>query len=216
MNSPPTRTRDRIVAEAMRLFAQHGYAGTSVASIEAAAGLSAGSGGLYKHFASKRAVLAEGVARLIGAGGELSALLGPAPGGGDTDPRRLLEQIARAGLRRLEHERDFNRVLVRDLAAFPDLLALARDDEIARNHRALTAWLAAHAGGAEPAPGWAAVAAVLIGATAHFWLLRDIFGGEHPTGVTEDEYVAALGELAVRLVGPAPPPRGRHGGAPGG
>jgi AcrR family transcriptional regulator len=208
METSSIRTRDRIVREAMRLFAQYGYAGTSVARIEAAAGLAAGSGGLYKHFASKREVLVEGVSQLIGAGDELFALL-DRPGSaadGPAEPRQMLERIARAGLRRLEHERDFNRVLVRDLAGFPDLLARARDDEIARNHRILTAWLAAHADRTRSAPDWAAVAAVLIGATAHFWLLRDIFGGEHPTGVSEDAYVAALGELAAHLLERPPAP----------
>ncbi|MGY1944425.1 cytochrome P450 [Nocardia asiatica] len=46
-------TRDRIVAEALRLFAEQGYASTSVAAIEEAAGLSPESGALYTHFGSK-------------------------------------------------------------------------------------------------------------------------------------------------------------------
>src|SRR5438105_11765519 len=50
-------TRERIVAAALRLFAEHGYRGTSVGDIEAAAGLSPRSGALYKHFPSKAAVL---------------------------------------------------------------------------------------------------------------------------------------------------------------
>ena len=53
-----TSTRERIVAESLRLFADRGYAATSVAEIEAAAGLSPGAGGLYRHFRSKEEVLA--------------------------------------------------------------------------------------------------------------------------------------------------------------
>jgi AcrR family transcriptional regulator len=193
------QTRDRIVREAMRLFAEHGYAGTSVAKIEAAAGLSGGSGGLYKHFASKRDVLVEGVTRLLSAGGELRTLLEGPPVPPVPPVPQAFRQIAKAGLDRLEQERDFNRVLLRDLAQFPDLLERARDDEIARNHRELTAWLRAQAGDGDGERDWSALAAVLIGATAHFWLLRDIFGGTHPTGVTEDAYLGALGELAARL-----------------
>ena len=56
-------TRQRIIAEAMRLFGEQGYAATTVAQVEAAAGLSPGSGSLYRHFPSKRALLAEGVRR---------------------------------------------------------------------------------------------------------------------------------------------------------
>lgn len=201
MDSAPTRTRDRIVREAMRLFGRQGYAGTSVAAIEAAAGLSAGSGGLYKHFRSKREILVEGVSQLIEAGSELSTLLGQgAESEAPAEPREAFERIARAGLRRLEHEADFNRVLVRDLAAFPDLLARARDDEIARTHHALTAWLEAQSPQSGTTRDWSAMAAVLIGATSHYWLLRDIFGGEHPTGISEDDYVSALADLAAGLL----------------
>ncbi|HEY3008994.1 MAG TPA: helix-turn-helix domain-containing protein, partial [Micromonosporaceae bacterium] len=49
-------TKDTIVAAAMELFGRQGYHATTVAQIEAAAGLSAGAGGLYRHFPSKRAL----------------------------------------------------------------------------------------------------------------------------------------------------------------
>jgi len=194
------RTRDRIVVEAMRLFADNGYEGTSVANIEAVAGLAKGSGGLYKHFESKRAVLVEGVSRLLAAGGDLRSLL-DRPGvekAAAADVPEMLRRLAKAGLDRLEQERDFNRVLVRDLDRFPDLLERARDEEIALNHRQLTAWLTAQAGTRRR--DWSAIAAVLIGATAHYWLLRDIFGGEHPTGVSESAYIDAMSDLAAALL----------------
>lgn len=201
MDQTPIRTRDRILREAMRLFAENGYDGTSVASIEAAAGLSKGSGGLYKHFGSKRAVLVEGVTRLLATGGPLRTML-DAPALPAPRLPEMLQRIAKAGLDRLEQERDFNRLLVRDLARFPELLDMAREDEIARNHVHLTAWLTAQA---EEHPAaerdWAAIAAVLIGATAHYWLLRDIFGGQHPTGVSESRYITAMSDLAAALMG---------------
>lgn len=50
-------TRERLVRSSVRLFARKGYAGTSVAEIEGAVGLRAGSGGLYRHFPSKEALL---------------------------------------------------------------------------------------------------------------------------------------------------------------
>jgi AcrR family transcriptional regulator len=58
-------TRDRLVAEAMRLFGEQGYRATSVAQIEAAAGLAAGSGALYHHFKSKEALLEAGIDRQL-------------------------------------------------------------------------------------------------------------------------------------------------------
>lgn len=49
----------------MRLFGEQGYRSTSVAQIEAAAGLTPGAGGLYHHFPSKEALLAAGIERHV-------------------------------------------------------------------------------------------------------------------------------------------------------
>ncbi len=201
----PVPTKDRVIAEAMRLFGEQGYAATSIAQIEAAAGLSPGSGALYKHFRSKAEVLAEGIGRLIDAGAQLRALLESQREGADLDRlplRDRVETIARAGLRRLEDERDFNRMLVRDLQKFPALLARAKTDEIASNHRGLTAWLSGQAQAASnhAERDWDAVAAVVMDATAHYWLLQDVFGGEHPTGVSRERYLNALTDLTAALL----------------
>ena len=61
----PTPTRERLVTEAMRLFSTKGFEATSVSQIEAAAGLSAGSGALYRHFKSKDALLDAGINRQL-------------------------------------------------------------------------------------------------------------------------------------------------------
>jgi AcrR family transcriptional regulator len=60
-----TPTRERLVDEAMRLFSTNGFEATSVSQIEAAAGLSAGSGALYRHFKSKHALLDAGINRQL-------------------------------------------------------------------------------------------------------------------------------------------------------
>ncbi|ORV18033.1 TetR/AcrR family transcriptional regulator [Mycobacterium celatum] len=62
---PATPTRERLVTEAMRLFGEQGYQATSVAQIEAAAGLAPGSGALYHHFKSKEALLEAGIDRQL-------------------------------------------------------------------------------------------------------------------------------------------------------
>jgi AcrR family transcriptional regulator len=64
MSSPPS-TRERLVTEAMRLFSAKGFEATSVSQIEAAAGLAAGSGALYRHFKSKDALLDAGIDRQL-------------------------------------------------------------------------------------------------------------------------------------------------------
>jgi AcrR family transcriptional regulator len=183
-------TRERIVHEAMALFGEQGYSATTIAQIEAAAGLSPGSGGLYKHFRSKEAVLAAGVRDRVEAPDrlpELFAAISPA-----TPPRAALRAIAEAGLARLDGERDLNRILMRDLARFPALLALFRDGELARLHHGLTRALDAMGAAAA-----AATAAVLISAVSHYWLLCDVFGGSHPLGVDRDAYLDAVADLAA-------------------
>jgi AcrR family transcriptional regulator len=56
---PSSSVRERILFEATRLFAERSYERTSVADVQEAAGLTRGSGALYKHFLSKEALLTE-------------------------------------------------------------------------------------------------------------------------------------------------------------
>jgi AcrR family transcriptional regulator len=65
MTSPDASTRDRLLDAAIALFARQGYASTSVADIQQACGLSPGSGALYKHFPSKKALLQEATRRQV-------------------------------------------------------------------------------------------------------------------------------------------------------
>ena len=192
-------TRQRIIAEAMRLFGEQGYAATTIAQIEAAAGLSPGSGSLYRHFPSKQALLAEGVRQQIAAGEELLSFISDPAGLDSLALSERLAVIARAGLRRLDQERDLSRLLVRDLARFPDLLAEMAQEEIQPVYQAVGTWLAEQAGPRAPERDWPALAAVLVNATTHYWLLGDVFG-QDPAGIDEDRYVAALAELAAALL----------------
>jgi AcrR family transcriptional regulator len=191
-------TRARVVTEAMRLFGEQGYHATSIAQIEQAAGLTPGAGGLYRHFRSKRALLEAGMEQQVQAGRELVAFLDDPAELAALPLRDQLRAVARAGLARLQEERDVNRLLLRDLAQFPDLLARVEQDDVRRVFRVLTGWLAATAGAAGDGVDWGAVAAVVIGATSHWWILGDVFG-HHPDGVTQDRYVDALVDLVAAL-----------------
>jgi AcrR family transcriptional regulator len=196
--SEPRPTRQCIIDEAMRLFGEQGYAATTIAQIEAAAGLSPGSGSLYRHFPSKDALLAEGVRQQIAAGEELLSFIADPASFATLGLSERLVVIARAGLRRLDQERDLTRLVVRDLARFPDLLVEMAQEEIEPVYRVVAAWLAEQAGPRAPERDWLALAAVAVNATTHYWLLGDIFG-EDPAGIDEDRYVAALAELAAGL-----------------
>jgi AcrR family transcriptional regulator len=52
-------TRGRIKAAALNLFAEQGFAGTSIAAIETAAGLAPRAGAFYRHFPGKQALFEE-------------------------------------------------------------------------------------------------------------------------------------------------------------
>ena len=180
----------------MDLFGRQGFHATTITQIERAAGLSPGAGGLYRHFTSKRSLLEEGLRRQVSAGPDIE----PGDAYAQVSALPLREQLmimARAGLRRLANERDLNRLLVRDLASFPELLALVRDAELRSVHARLQAWLTATRPDVEDPP---ALAAVLMGAISHYWIMTDVFG-EHPLGIDEDRYLTRLVELTTALLG---------------
>lgn len=201
-------SRDRIMTEALRLFGEQGFAKTSVAQIEQAAGLSGGSGALYRHFKSKDELLVRAVASRLEDRGEWQRFMAPefsiaaaldsvTAGGGMIDK---LVALCRIGLARLDHDRDVTRILLRDNSIPADLLEVFRQQEYAVVMAAVTRGLAELAGDRVRDQDWDATAAVLVGALAHFWMMGDIFDGGHPANVDEDRYLQATAEMiAARL-----------------
>ena len=182
------------MAAAMDLFGRQGYHASTIAQIEAAAGLSAGAGGLYRHFPSKRALLEAGLRDQAEGGRPLLAYLGEADALAGLARRERFLAVARAGLRRLDEERDVNRLLLRDLASFPDLLEQVRERELRRVLEAVTAWLVREGLG-ERDPE--ALAAVLLAAVSHYWIMADVFGGRHPHEVGVERFLDVLADLVV-------------------
>lgn len=56
---PKVHTSNRIKTAALELFSQRGFAATSIAAIETAAGLAPRAGAFYRHFESKQALFEE-------------------------------------------------------------------------------------------------------------------------------------------------------------
>lgn len=206
-------TRERIVAEALRLFGTQGFARTSVAQIEAAAGLSGGSGALYRHFASKDELLVEAVRSRLVDRGEWQQFLEPdfsiagflsavAPSASTVD---RLWMLCRIGLMRLEHDRDVTRILLRDNSIAPEVLAVFRREEYTVVTSVVARGLAELAGPRHAEADWEATAAVIVGAIAHYWLMCDIFGGDHPSGMDSERYLRATAELIAAQITAADP-----------
>lgn len=183
----PHPTRERILGEALRLFAERGYRATTVGDIEQAAGLAPRRGSLYKHFRSKeellRAVLERHAQRMQG----MESILELIPAEGSEAEFQLL---VRAGLRQLRRDRDLIRLVVREGDRFPELAAY-RERLVALVLRGTTEWLRRR--GPEDLDA-DAVATVLLGAIVH-WRVEEALFGEAFPGVDEERFVAALGRL---------------------
>ncbi|HEX5308775.1 MAG TPA: TetR/AcrR family transcriptional regulator [Solirubrobacteraceae bacterium] len=167
-------TRERIVDEAMRLFSEHGYTATSIAKIEAAAGLTPGAGGLYHHFKSKEAVLAAGIERQLGrldALREIRRVLTPLG-----DVKAELTLIARYILAELDSESDLLRILASEARSRPQLLTVAVERLVSSTFEGFAAWIVERSEQAISGERAQALAALGLGSLLSSRLLRDVLG----------------------------------------
>lgn len=188
-------TRERIVDEAMRLFSKHGYAATSIAKIEAAAGLTPGAGGLYHHFDSKEAVLAAGIERQLArldALREIHRVLTPTPLG---DLKAELTLTARYILTELDSESELLRILASEARNRPQLLTAAVDQLVSSTFKGFATWIGERAERAIPEEEAAAVAALGLGSLLSSRLLRDVLGV--PARVDDETLVGTWVQLMV-------------------
>jgi AcrR family transcriptional regulator len=190
---------ERLLAAAMTLFARNGYDRTSVGEIQEAAGLTFGSGALYKHFASKDAVLAEGMSRFVGHAAAQRSTLSALD---DLDLPEALTSIARSAMASFEADQDALRIAWRDLEAFPDLQAQVRTERIRATFDGFAAWLTAQVDGERVAAHDSeAVAAVALSSLAFFQLLRFLLH-DTPGGIDQERFVAAWAGLFAGALSP--------------
>jgi len=189
-------TRDRVMDEAVKLFSRKGFAGTSVAEIERAAGLKPGAGGLYAHFDSKAELLKAAIERsaaITELGYQMHAAL---PLG---DLRSELTIIARGSLVLFDASEDWIRMALKDGDEFPELFADARTRFSQRAYRYLADWLRSKTESGELVEhDHDAVADVLFGAISNYWLQARVLGGA-PNDVDEQRFVEAWVDIALLL-----------------
>jgi AcrR family transcriptional regulator len=167
-------TRERIVDEAMRLFSENGYSGTSIAKIEAAAGLTPGAGGIYHHFQSKEALLAAGIERQLArldALRDIRRVLGPLG-----DIKAELTLTARYILAELDSESELLRILASEARNRPQLLATAAEQLVSSTFTGFAAWIGERAAGPLTDEQATAIAAVGLGSLLSSRLLVDVLG----------------------------------------
>jgi len=199
----PSDTRSRVMDEAVRLFARKGFADTSVAEIERAAGLKPGAGGLYAHFDSKAELLKAAIERaaaITDLGYSMHAAL-PL-----SDLRSELTIIARGSFVLFDASEDWIRMGLKDGDKFPELFADARTRLSDRAYRYLADWLRSKVDAGKLAEhDCEAIADVLFGAISNYWLQTRVIG-RAPNDVDEQQFIEAWVDLTLCLA----PPRKRR------
>ncbi len=191
--SPMSAAKERIVRVAIPLFAERGYAGTSVAEIQQAAGLAPGSGAMYKHFRSKQEVLAAAIDWHINdfkqAESELEL---PA------DPLAALRIILTRLSEALLANAQLIRITLRDLDARPELADRIAEDMLSALHGAMANWLTGQVDAVTLRPhDTEATAAVLFSAISYYRVV-DILLGKPPAAIANERLIDAIVDLVGR------------------
>jgi AcrR family transcriptional regulator len=191
-----TPAAERLLDAAMRLFAEKGYERTTVGEIQEAAGLTFGSGALYKHFPTKEALLAAGVDRFVEAARSERRMLT----GLDDEPLvDALHAIGRLAMSAFEREKDALRIAWRDLENFPDLQEKVRSDRIRATFDDFSSWLRRQADmGRLVLDDSQAVAAVALSSLAFFQLLKHLLH-DTPGGISEERFIDAWTTMIAKV-----------------
>lgn len=185
--NPPSNVRERILFEATRLFAERSYERTSVADVQEAAGLTRGSGALYKHFPSKEALLTEIVERFVAEAQAGQTKLRDLKSASDVN----LSWIVGNTLEKLALNRDALRIFWRDLDPFPALKAKVQKDVTQSTYMVMADWLAERQRRGElRAHDAEAVAAIVIGSITMFRVFEALWG-ERAIPVSDQRFADA-------------------------
>lgn len=182
----PNDTRERILDRALELFARQGVSATTVVEIEAAAGLSPGSGSFYRHFGNKEAVLAAVVEREVARAAAARDARIARPEGLEvaylqtleelTRLQPLIEIVAREGRKRPALLEPLQRVLAEDGARTESALLAERMER----------------GEVAPADAEVVAAVAMLALVGHH-LAEHVFGA--PIGAERERFVETLARM---------------------
>jgi AcrR family transcriptional regulator len=190
-------TRERILAVAEELYAEHGFHGTSMRDIAREAHIAEGL--IYHYFAGKRdlfrAIIEEysflPVLRTLP---ELAEHL---------DLRALLIVLARAFFDVLGRNPELVRVLLQEIQVFPEEKEAFFSDAVSKSIKELSQILstripAEREGEIDPE----IAARIFFNALLAFFVEQEILGGKHMLPADESAYVELLVDMVVSRVGP--------------
>lgn len=152
-----------------------------------AAGLTFGSGTLYKHFPSNEAALVV-IDRFVESARTERKTLGDL----DAEPiANALRAIARGAMSSFERDKDAPRIAWRDLENFPELQERVRTERIRATFDDFSSWLERHAKLGNPVlDDVEAVSAVALSSLAFFQIVK-LLMHDTPGGVNEERFVRA-------------------------
>jgi AcrR family transcriptional regulator len=204
-------TRDRLLSEGMRLFALQGFHATSVGEIEAAVGLQPRRGALYKHFATKQALLEAAVrthlARAADGALEIGAVDFTAIARADPDLLvSMLRGLARWFLDEMDTMKNLTLLLEHDASRLTDLTGEVKRDIVDLSYRTAASLITAAT--SEPLDAQA-LAVVLLGSLVAVRRTEWTFGSP-PLDVDDERTIAAWAELAVATFDRISEPKAPH------
>jgi AcrR family transcriptional regulator len=195
-NGVSRTTSERIVDAGIELFSDRGFKGTTVGELERAAGLTPRAGALYKHFASKEAVLEAAFERHVA---EIEALHGAIELMPLGNLRAEMTLLARFGMQTLVRERALRRIVMTEGDRFPELKKRYQERIVDRSYEEVIGFISLKvASGEFPDCDVEAVAVTMVGAILGYCIEYDVFG-RHPAGVDEDRLIGAVVDAAMAL-----------------
>lgn len=187
-------SRERLLVAAMELFASQGYRRTTVGEVEDRAGFTPRGGALYKHFASKHALLEAGIERHVERISMLRRAALALPLGDDEVDLVLL---LRSFLVELDEERAITAILEKEGERFPELRDRFYERVIEPGLRDTATLVEVITGGGD---AWDAetIATIVIGALVNHRRNEWTFGAA-PLGVSDERLINTVRQL-VRWV----------------
>lgn len=180
-----SEARRRILRAAVTCFAARGYAATTIADIEEAAGLSVGAGGTYRHFASKHAML--------------EAVIDAAVNVPDDEIAPPSDDIERVAHDMLDYmNTDMLRIYLRDLDDFPEQRRRINERTINTSYRVVAGRIAAN----DPTIDAEAAAAVILGSLINF-RVNEALIGDDANGVSRERFVKTWAAIYRSLLEPS-------------
>lgn len=176
--------RHRVLNAAVACFAAKGYAATTIADIEDAAGLSVGAGGTYRHFKSKQAILEAVIDAVVDVPDEEIA-----------PPSPDIEAVAHEMLDYMRA--DLLRIYLRDLDEFPEQRKRINDRTINGSYRVVAERIAEQNADIDAE----AAAAVILGSLINF-RVNEALVGDDANGVSRDRFITTWAAMYRNVLDP--------------